>query len=423
MRLPARAAAATALLLGLLSATASGALAADDPIREQGLWYYNQTGMADIHQRTTGTGVTVAVIDGPINPQSADLAGTDVTTHEPAYCAEAEGGPPIATVTTSAAAEHATAMSTILLGTGAGVGGQPGTLGIAPGARVLHYVATTGVQVADDGSTAPCLAPAGVEGSALRQAVDDGAKIISMSITDDNLDWADVAYAQQHGAIIVAAAPHDGATGLLPPASGNGVVAVESIGPDGQLAPENNSDPRLTVAAPGEYYAMLVAEEDWTVYRYTTGSSNATAFTSGALALVWSAYPTATANQMIQTLIRNTDTTDHELGRDDAWGYGAVNVRHMLEHDPTTYPDENPLLTDDPSVQPSTAEILGATTAAPTADPAPTTTSPADPAADPDGGTSTLLVVGGILVLLVVAGIVVGVVIARRRTGSAPPPA
>lgn len=422
MRLPARAVAATALLLGLVSATASGALAADDPIREQGLWYYNQTGMADIHQRTTGTGITVAVIDGPINPQSADLAGTDVTTHEPAFCAEAEGGPPIATVTTSAAAEHATAMSTILLGTGTGAGGQPGTLGIAPGARVLHYVATTGVQVADDGSTAPCLAPAGLQGSALRQAVDDGAKIISMSITDDNLDWADVAYAQHHGAIVVAAAPHDGATGLLPPASGNGVVSVESIGPDGQLAPENNTDPRLTVTAPGEYYAMLVAEEDWTVYRYTTGSSNATAFTSGALALVWSAYPTATANQMIQTLVRNTDPTDHELGRDDAWGYGAVNVRHMLEHDPTTYPDENPLLTDDPSVQPSITEITGTTTADPTPAATPSTP-PADPESDAEGGTSTLLVVGGILVLLVIAGIVVGVVVARRRTGSAPPSA
>ena len=192
---------------------------------------------------------------------------------------------------------------------------------------------------------------------------------------------------------------------------------MESIGPDGQLAPENNTDPRLTVTAPGEYYAMLVAEEDWTVYRYTTGSSNATAFTSGALALVWSAYPAATANQMIQTLIRNTDTTDHELGRDDAWGYGAVNVRHMLEHDPTTYPDENPLLTDDPSVLPEHRRDPGYHHGGSPADPGPRRPPPPPtPAADPDGGTSTLLVVGGILVLLVVAGIVVGVVIARRRT-------
>ena len=423
MRLPARAGAATALLLGLICVTTTGAQAADDPIREQGLWYYNQTGMADIHQRTTGSGVTVAVIDGPINPQSADMAGTDVTTHEPAYCAETDGGPPVDAVTTSTAAEHATAMSTILLGTGTGVGDQPGTLGIAPGARVLHYVQTTGVQVSEDGSTATCYPAAGVEGSPLRQAVDDGAKIINMSISDDDLDWADVAYAQQHGAIIVAAAPHDGGTGLFPPASGNGVVSVESIGPDGQLAAKNNTDPRLTVTAPGEYYAMLVAEEDWTVYRYTTGSSNATAFTSGALALVWSAYPTATANQIIQTLIRNTDSTDHELGRDDSWGYGAVNVRHMLEHDPTTYPDVNPLLTDDPGVQPSIAEITGAPTAAPTTDPTATAPTAAEPESDADGSTSTFLVVGGILVLLVVVGIVVAVVVARRRAGSAPPSA
>ena len=291
-----------------------------------------------------------------------------MTTHEPAYCAETEGGPPVATVTTAAAAEHATAMSTILLGTGTGVGGA--ARHARHRARRPRAALRGRPPACRSPTTAPpstCYPPAGVEGSALRQAVDDGAKIINMSITDDDLDWADVAYAQQHGAIIVAAAA---ARRRDRPAAAR--LRQRRRRPSSRSArtgssrAENNTDPRLTVTAPGEYYAMLVAEEDWTVYRYTTGSSNATAFTSGALALVWSAYPTATANQIIQTLIRNTDSTDHELGRDDAWGYGAVNVRHMLEHDPTTYPDENPLLTDDPSVQPSIAEITGTTTADPT---------------------------------------------------------
>jgi subtilisin family serine protease len=421
MRLTARACGTTLVLLGLVAAGAGSATAADDPIRENGLWYVSQTGLPDIHQRTTGAGVTVAVIDSPINPGVADLVGTDLVTHEPAYCATTEGGPAIAAVTTDAVAEHATHMAAILVGTGVGVAGEPGTVGVAPGARVLHYAWNTGLDKSDTGGTSACYLPTGVTGSPIRQAVDDGAKIISMSITKADLDWSDLAYAQQHGAIVVAAAPHDGTTGLFAPASGNGVVAVESIGPDGQLAAGNNTDPRLTVTAPGEYFAVPVPDDDWTVYNYTGGSSNATAFTSGALALVWAAYPAATANQILQTLIRNTDADDHELAHDDSWGYGAVNIRHMLEHDPTTYPDVNPLLTDDPDVLPSIADITGPTaTPAPTTDPEPTADATA-PAADTGSGTSTFLLVGGVLALLVVVGVVVAVVVARRRNGSAPP--
>ncbi|MEZ0449512.1 S8 family peptidase [Cellulomonas sp. ICMP 17802] len=420
MRLPARACGAVLVLLGLVAASATGAAAADDPIREQGLWYVNQAGLADIHQRTTGAGVTVAVIDSPINPGISDLVGTDLTVHEPSYCAATEGGAALPASTTDPSAEHGTAMAAILVGTGAGVGGEPGTLGVAPGVHLLHYAAVTGIDDGDGGRTTTCYPPAGVDGSPIRQAVDDGATIISMSITEADMDWSDIAYAHQHGAIVVAAAPHDGGVGLRAPASGNGVVAVESIGPDGRLAAGNNTDPRLTVTAPGEYFATTVPDDGWSVYHYTSGSSNATAYTAGALALVWSAYPTATANQLIQTLVRNTDGEEHELRHDDAWGYGAVNVRQMLEHDPTTYPDENPLLTDDPDVRPSLAEIDGAATAAPTS--AATSDPAAEPAAGGTGGPSTPLLVGGAVALLLVAGVVVAVLAARRRA-AAPPPA
>lgn len=420
MRLPARACSTALVVLGLLTTGVAGAAAADDPIREGGHWYINQTGLADIHQRTTGSGITVAVIDGPINPGIADLAGTDLVTHEPSFCATTEGGTPQQAVTTDVGAEHGTAMSAILVGTGVGVAGQPGTLGVAPGVRLLHYAGSRGDEAAD-GTLGPCFAPAGRTVGAVRQAVDDGADIISMSITDADQDWADIAYAQQQGVIVVAASPHDGATGLKPPASGNGVVAVESMGPDGQLAAKNNTDPRLTVAAPGEYFATLTAADDWSVYQYTGGSSNATAYTSGALALVWSAYPDATANQLIQTLVRNTDAEDHELAHDDAWGYGAVNVRHMLEHDPTEYPDVNPLLTDDPDVQPSIAEITGAATAGPTDPGSASPDATAAPAGDPASGPSTMLVVGGIVAALAVVGVAIAVLVGRRRTGPTPP--
>ena len=417
------AAASLTVATSIALAGAGGAAAADDP-SDGGLWYYTATGMDTIHQTTQGKGITIAVLDDQVNPAAPDLVGTNITVHEPSYCAATNGGPALPTVSTGSAARHGTEMDGIIVGTGVGLPGQPGQRGIAPQATIHHYAIT---YVPDEvPSCKPSAELAGKSGmaSAIDQAVADGADIINMSNTfpDNDQNFDAIGRALNAGVILVAAGPHEGGTSMKSPANANGVVAVESVDPTFALTPKTTTSPLLTVVAPGE--SIRGISPGWTTYSVTDGSSNATAYTSAALALVWSAYPKATANQILQTLIRNTNGTDHALGRDDSWGYGLVNVRQMLEHDPTQYPDTNPLLRD--GAKPSTAQILATATptSAPTTD-ATTGAATGDTTADSThSGTSTAVLVGGgivlaVLLLLVVGGIILAIVLTRRR--STPP--
>jgi len=398
-------------------AGAGGAAAVDDPT-DGGLWYYTTTGMEKIHQTTQGKGITIAVLDSQVNPAAPDLVGADITVHEPAYCAATDGGPALPAASTDATAPHGTGMDGIIVGTGAGFNDEPGQRGIAPQATIRHYTITY-----MPGEVDACHSSAELDGqsgraAAIDQAVADGANIISMSNhgPDDDRDFDAIGRALKAGLILVASAPHKGGTIIYSPANANGVVAVESSDPLDALTPENTTSPLLTVVAPGEKYREIT--DNWKTYAYFGGSSNATAYTSAALALVWSAYPKATGNQILQCLIRNTGGADHPLGRDDSWGYGLVNVRHMLANDPTQYPDTNPLLRE--GAKPGTAQILGT---APSS--APSASTPSEGIA-PGGKSSEItpaMPIGGAIALValvvLVGGIALAVVLTRRR--GAPP--
>ncbi len=428
------AAVASGLLLAVVAAAPAAAVDDDD-----GMWYFTATGMDALHERTTGKGVQIAVIDTAIWPDAGDLAGTSVRVHEPSFCADGPMGKPLPAAQRTPDAAHGTNMTSLIVGTGKGEGGQPGIRGVAPDADVWFYSSLVGER--PDG-TQTCYS-ATVEGmrysygAAIDQAVVDGADIISISLSSRlPLDYGPVGRALNAGVVVVAALADEADHGY--PWGYNGVVAVESLGPDVQARP--GARPGADVVAPGE--AIRHLDDDLSSYHPKNGSSAATAFTAGALALVWSAYPEATGNQIIQTLIRNTNAEDHELYHDPLTGYGIVNARHMLEHDPTTYPDENPLLDDDPDSIPSVEmlenpELLDEDitlrdsprpeTPGATATPSPdrtTTATQAPPSAsgpdDADGGPGTpmLLAAGGGLLAVVVAA-VAGLAARRRRTTTA----
>jgi len=390
---PFRRRAATLTALAVLTiALPSQALAApaDD------LWYFEAAGMSAIHERTTGKGIQIAVIDTAIWPDAPDLRGASLRVHEPSFCAEQTLGDPLPAAQRTPAAAHGTGMTSLIIGTGEGIDGVPGTIGVAPDADVWFYSSL--VRPDGGGQNDTCHTPAGSTvplqfGKAINQAVADGADIISISLSNDApSDFPAIARALNAGAIVVTAASENGDRPY--PAAYNGVVAVESAGPDLKIRP--GARPYVAaVVAPGERVRQV--NDDLQTSSAMNGSSNAAAFTAGALALVWSAYPQATGNQILQTLIRNTDVRDHEIYHHDYYGYGLANVRHMLEHDPTTYPDLNPLLEHDPHAVPSLAHVadpalaekdagwedLG-TTPGPTAD---ATTPPAPPRPTPSAAT------------------------------------
>lgn len=422
--------AAAVVVVGSLGVALVGGVASasieDDP-GDAGLWYLTATGVEQVHASgVTGEGITIAVLDGPINPELPELVGTDLQVQERSFCDQDGDGVADSPVAADGRAEHASHMASLILGTGAPTGEHPGVKGVAPGATVRHYGVKTdwsddsGCEVNGERSNV----------AALEQALDDGVDIVSMSFAGNT--WgpeadAVVARAVREGVILLGASNSRGGDFLGRPADFNGAIGVEAADSAGERTSTAVVSEDLDIVAPGVGFLTHQFDEasgTWTRFTGLSGSSSATAYTAGVLALAWSAHPEATGNQMIQALVRTTSQNAGELRRiDDAWGYGLVNVNNLMTVDPTQYPDENPLISDDLSAIPDITQIFPEGTAEPT----PTgqaTDEPVDPALDaPDdagAGISPVVLAGGAgLVLLVI--VVVAVMLARSRRSTSVP--
>jgi subtilisin family serine protease len=411
-------------LVGLPGGAAAAAPADDSAASDGGLWYVTRTGVDQAHAQTRGAGVTIGVIDGAVDPGAPDLRGTALTAHQPSFCATSPGATTWASATsTTPAAQHATGMASLLVGTGAGNGTEAGVRGVAPDARVVTYSVLEARADAGAGLATVCPRHAGDERGWLEGAIDaaiaDHVDILSVSMTGDVAEPGAIARALHAGIVVVAAQAHGGPTPAYP-ASSNGVLAVESSGADGTLAAQATVDPANTVVAPGQDVRQPSA--DLAGYVTESGSSPATAWTAGVLALAWSAHPGATGNQVLQALVRSTAHPG------DGWGLGAVDVAGLFAQDPAALPDVNPLVRD--GVLPSAAQLASPPPAV--AGPSTGSSAPRDgatmsaakggrlvaPAGHGRGVSVGLLVGGGVLAL--VAAVVAGALLARRSPGRGP---
>jgi len=414
----------------VMAGGAASATTVDDPT-QGGFWYMSVTGVEQVHASgITGEGITIAVLDGPINPDLPELVGTNLVVQEDSFCDQDGDGVVESALATDGRAMHASNMAAVILGTGAPMNGQPGVRGVAPGATVRHYAieydwAARHTLCETNGRAAVL--------TAVEQAMEDGADIISMSFAGTGWGGADadavVARAVREGVILLGASNHDGGKYVGTPGDFNGAVGIEAVTPAGTPGPTAVVSPELDVVAPGEGFLLHGFDEatgTWTEYSTLTGSSHATAFTAGVLALAWSAHPEATGNQMIQALVRTTTQNSGELRRnDDSWGYGLVNVNNLMTVDPTRYPDENPLISAEGGEIPDISVIFpeGETEPTPTDDETDESSGPVTDATDADdagAGLSPMLVAGGAaaVVLVVVAAMVV--VRGRRRAATVP---
>jgi hypothetical protein len=366
-------------------------------------------------------------MDSPINPDFPDLVGANLNVHEPSFCAAEEGGPALPATSTAAEANHGTGLTSLLIGTGVGINGQAGIPGIAPGITVNYYTThfdTPGSDLAQCPIPEPRDPRGAPETAAVYQAIEDGADIISFSTGASRVSDEVVIAAYRAGVILVAAGGNRASSVSDYPALTNGVIAVGAATADAAIWENSPRDHRLSVVAPG--VDMRVPNLTFDGYMTASGTSLSTPFTAGALALAWSQHPDATANQMIQALFRTTGGTTHGLQRDDEAGYGLVNPERMLTVDPTTFPDDNPMLFDEQDRSPVVADVLAATST-PTPEATPTrapladtgssavdTGSSADDAGD-SAGTPVGLI-AGIAGAAAVALILTVVLIGRRRT-------
>ena len=417
-------AAIAALPLFVVPVLIAGPAVADDV--STGQWYLDAFHINDIHASgLTGEGVTVAIMDSPINTEVPALAGSNVEVQEPSQCVD-DAGAPLASRSTDLSgtlnASHGTDIASMLSGTGAGYDGQTGVTGVAPGARVLYYAVSY-----DAAEGTSCPGPGSIEealAADIDAAIDAGADIISISLGVNGTAVLSDAIARAHreGVVVLGALPNTRVSLANWPGAANGVVAVQAIDASGKPQEDVQGGQGLgtafawtTVSGPGVgILSQGPLGGDWSDQYLSTGTSLATPAVAGFLALVLQKYPDATGNQLIQTLIRNTGVDDHDLVRDDDLGYGIASATHMLENDPTQYPDENPLLLKGENDLPSFADSTGAPVQ---------TDEPVDPGEGAAAVPWVAIIVGGIVGLLVLIGIIVLIVILatrRSRTSAGP---
>jgi subtilisin family serine protease len=420
------AATATLLLVGSSGATAAGSDA----------WYLETLGVAAAHESgVTGEGVTIAVIDGQINPDVPTLADADLTVREPSFCYSGRDGELLPAATDELSADkptdHGTNVVSMIVGSGEGYAGQSGVTGVAPDATVNYYAVYTAVNAED---SLECLADDGIqtfsaEHQALEAALDDGADIISVSMSQGATDEyvALLARAFREGVVIVGSLRNSSVltiTGGMP-AAANGAIGVQAGGADAAIqatAGRPNFDRLTDVVAPGLGLTVQgnAATGSWEEQIQANGTSLATPIVAASLALVKQKYPEATGNQLIQSLIHNTSgEPDHEPSFDGGseYGYGLLSLQNMLSVDPTKYRDENPLILDSTdtadALYPTYEEIY-----APQPSSEPESDGPAAPEDQGDAGPGPMIgiVVGGIVLVLVIVTVVLIVVRSRRST-------
>ncbi|TQJ86877.1 type VII secretion-associated serine protease mycosin [Streptomyces sp. SLBN-31] len=310
---------AVSLLLAASLALVPSTSAHADGIRGQE-WALDAMHTQQAWQTTKGSGVTVAVLDTGVEADHPDLVGNVLAAKDMIGFGAQEGD--------RAWARHGTAMAGIIAGHGHGPGDADGVVGIAPEAKILPVRV-----ILEDGDSARGKARS-TRGNALaegiRWAADHGADVINLSLGDDSAsahpepaeDEA-IQYALKKNVTVVASAGNGGKKGdhVSYPAAYPGVIAATAVDRFGARADFSTRRWYATVSAPGD--DVVIADPDHKYYE-GWGTSAASAFVSGAVALVKAAQPGLTPAQVKQ-LLEDTARDAPAGGRDDSRGFGMVD--------------------------------------------------------------------------------------------------
>ena len=326
------AACALALSVGAVAVVPSSARA-DDTITTQDYFSYYKLDQARA-KGYTGKGVTIAMIDGPVDTSAPELVGANIAVKTPCEF-EARNRSKL----------HATAIASILVSQ---------NYGLAPDATLIAYARAD----SSEEGTRKCkkLDASDSVAGLIQTAINDGAQIISIStVVDQQNDqdkWA-IARAMAQGVIVVAGMGNDAKEeNDITYGRWSGTVGVSAIGTDGQLSSYSSWGPGVVAAGVGgpvkarDYEAGGVKD--------VQGTSIATPIVAGQIALALSRWPQATSNQILQLVTRSGSNNG-------VWnqytGYGALSLDGLLGSDPSQYPDENPLADKGGGSEPTPAEV------------------------------------------------------------------
>ncbi len=385
---------ATSALVGLLLAGVAATPAHAATIRSQ-QWHLDVMKADEIWKISTGKGVTVAVIDDGVR-EIPELEGQLVSGKR--FTPQGGDGP-------TDQGGHGTTMAALIAGTGKHPSGDGG-YGLAPGVKILPIL------VADTEKATPSWV------AAIRYAADSDAEIINMSLgrggtpEDDQARAEAVKYALAKGKLIFAAVGNTGnSTNWVEyPGATPGVVGVGAVDASGEPTKESQHGPQVDLAAAG--VDIVTACSGKTGICKNHGTSDASALASASAALLWSAHPDWTNNQVLRVLLNTAGKPTDGVERNDYIGYGIVRPRIAV----STPGDPGPA---DVYPLPDLAAAANAgKSPSPSADgkaPDATASKPAAKAEEKKSGSSLPWIALGLGACVLIGGAVTVVVVRRNR--------
>lgn len=331
---------AVALAAGTLAASLMAAPdARADSWRDKEYWLA-ESGITKAWEISKGANVKVAVIDSGVDGQHPDLKGAMAGGTDASGAGNPDGQKSI-----GSKPEHGTLVATMLAGRGhqpadskatPTPGAKPSTgpdgiVGVAPEAQILAVSAWLG-SPNPGGKTDQEQIPA-----AVRWAVDNGARVINISLGSTSPEWpqswdAAFLYAEQKDVVIVAAAGNrvGGNVQVGAPATIPGVLTVAGLDRGGAASIDSSSQGiSIGVAAPAE---DLIGGMPGGGYAEWAGTSGATPIVSGVAALIRSKWPEMTASQVINRIV-TTAKDAGAAGKDPIYGFGVLNAEAALKDD------------------------------------------------------------------------------------------
>ncbi|MFJ4202372.1 type VII secretion-associated serine protease mycosin [Streptomyces sviceus] len=316
---------------------------AADQIRED-QWALDALNAESVWKISKGTGVTVAVIDDGVNSDHIDLQGNVLAGKD--YMDGGSAAP-------DEGDDHGTAMAGIIAAHGHGSGN--GVIGLAPEAKILP--------VRSFSTKGPNLSVP------IRYAVDHGASVINVSMCFNSSDPEQikkvsdaVGYALQHDVLVIGGAGNEADKGgACYPAASPGALGVGAVKNDGFIWEGSNSGDFVSLTAPGTH--ILSTKGTGTGYTSGTGTSDATAYTSAAAALVRSKFPDLTAGQIANRLVKTAALPDSEKGLslpDKSYGYGIIQPLAALKNNIPAGSKYGPLTVPEALKEKSADPALGA---------------------------------------------------------------
>ena len=167
---------------------------------------------------------------------------------------------------------------------------------------------------------------------AIKWAVDQGARIINMSLgvrhSGGGLPHQDVVeYARRKGVTIVAASGNDGQEALYYPGALPHVIAVGAVDDAGAVASFSTFGRQVSFVAPGINIYSTYLNDD---YAYSTGTSHATPFVTGAAALLASyaeeKHHVRLSDGQVKHVLKHTADRVDAMFKHPKAGFGRINL-------------------------------------------------------------------------------------------------